>query len=76
MLLQTRGIEIDIEALEEELAAPVIPTIAIRNKGLREILNKVSEAIYSNKKTDEEREKLTEDELWKRSEDIAKKVQK
>ncbi|HOA97594.1 MAG TPA: ferrous iron transporter B [Acetivibrio saccincola] len=71
-----QGIEIDIEALEEELAAPVIPTIAIRNKGLREILNKVSEAIYSNKKTDEEREKLTEDELWKRSEDIAKKVQK
>lgn len=72
----SQGIEIDIEALEEELAAPVIPTIAIRNKGLREILNKVSEAIYSNKKTDEEREKLTEDELWKRSEDIAKKVQK
>lgn len=71
-----QGIEIDIEALEEELTAPVIPTIAIRNKGLREILNKVSEAIYSNKKTDEEREKLTEDELWKRSEDIAKKVQK
>lgn len=71
-----QGIEIDIEALEEELAAPVIPTIAIRNKGLREILNKVSEAIYSNKKTDEEREKLTEDELWKRSEYIAKKVQK
>lgn len=71
-----QGIEIDIEALEEELAAPVIPTIAIRNKGLREILNIVSEAIYSNKKTDEEREKLTEDELWKRSEDIAKKVQK
>lgn len=72
----SQGIEIDIEALEEELAAPVIPTIAIRNKGLREILNTVSEAIYSNKKTDEEREKLTEDELWKRSEDIAKKVQK
>lgn len=72
----SQGIEIDIEVLEEELAAPVIPTIAIRNKGLREILNTVSEAIYSNKKTDEEREKLTEDELWKRSEDIAKKVQK
>lgn len=71
-----QGIEIDTEALEEELGAPVIPTIAIRNKGLREILNKVSEAIYSNKKTDEKREKLTEDELWKRSEDIAKKVQK
>lgn len=35
------GLTIDVEKLEEELGAPVIPTVAIRNVGLREALEKV-----------------------------------
>jgi ferrous iron transport protein B len=38
------GIQIDIEKLSEHLKAPVIPTIATRNTGIREIIIQLSKA--------------------------------
>lgn len=39
------GIKIDVEALEEELGVPVIPTIAIRGKGIDTTLHKAIEVV-------------------------------
>jgi len=42
-LAEKRGIKINSQKLEEILGAPVVPTIAIRGKGLTEVLDKVIE---------------------------------
>ncbi|MDW7776193.1 MAG: ferrous iron transport protein B [Methanosarcinales archaeon] len=39
------GIRIDVEALEEELGVPVIPTIAIRGKGIDTTLHRAIEVV-------------------------------
>lgn len=78
----SQGIDINIDVLEKELNAPVVSTVAIRNIGLQEILNKVLEVVNDDRKPEvdrkpeDNREKLTEDELWKKSEEIASKAQK
>ena len=36
---ERQGIIIDVEKLEKRLKAPVIPTVAIKNKGLRKLLD-------------------------------------
>ncbi|MBU8976111.1 ferrous iron transport protein B [Lysobacter sp. MMG2] len=44
-----RGIEVDLAALERELGVPVVPTIAVRNGGARELvamLDRVSEKLH------------------------------
>jgi ferrous iron transport protein B len=40
-LARKKGIEIDVDKLEEMLGAPVIPTVAIRSTGLHELLEAV-----------------------------------
>jgi ferrous iron transport protein B len=40
-LARKKGIEIDVEKLEEMLGVPVIPTVAIRSTGLHELLEAV-----------------------------------
>lgn len=67
-----QGINIDVEKLSQELGAPVIPTIAIKNKGLIEILRAAmklaeEECVPGSKLTDEER--------WDKIRDIVAKVQ-
>ena len=42
-LLQKRGYDIDIKKLEEILGVPVIPTIAVHNRGVHELLEKIIE---------------------------------
>lgn len=42
-LAEKRGIKIDYKRLEEILGVPVVPTIAIRGKGIHELLSKVVE---------------------------------
>jgi ferrous iron transport protein B len=59
---ETQGIIIDVEKLEEELGAPVIPTVAIRNIGLRELLFKSWEIVEKHDK--KPIEKLNEKERW------------
>ena len=54
-----QGINIDVEKPSQELGAPVIPTIAIKNKGLIEILRAAmklaeEECVLGSKLTDEE----------------------
>ena len=35
---ERQGIKIDVEKLSEELGSPVIPTVAIKNQGLMELM--------------------------------------
>ena len=57
---ENQGIHIDVEALAKELNAPVIPTVAVRNIGIREVL----EVMKSVEKRDEDREVVPEDTPW------------
>ncbi|HOC46323.1 MAG TPA: ferrous iron transport protein B, partial [Syntrophorhabdaceae bacterium] len=45
---ENQGVRIDIEALEASLGIPVIPTVATKNKGIRELLGEILK-ISSNK---------------------------
>lgn len=72
---ERQGIEIDIEKLEQELAAPVIPTVAIRNIGLSDIVEKCWEVAGENN-SQEVFQEISEDDRWKKSAEIAKRVQK
>ncbi|SES90160.1 ferrous iron transport protein B [Natronincola peptidivorans] len=47
---ERQGVYIDVQQLEKELNAPVIPTVAIRNVGLRELLQKAWEAAEKQEK--------------------------
>ena len=38
---ENQGVRIDIEALEASLGIPVIPTVATKNKGIRELLGEI-----------------------------------
>jgi ferrous iron transport protein B len=40
-LAQQRGIELDLETLERELGVPVVPTVAVRSRGIAELLSAV-----------------------------------
>jgi ferrous iron transport protein B len=42
-LLQKRGYEIDCDKLSELLGVPVIPTVAVHNRGVHELLEKIIE---------------------------------
>lgn len=69
---ERQGIKIDVEKLSEDLDAPVIPTIAIKNIGLRDILMK---AYQLKGKEIEPVEKLDYDQRWKRISEISKRVE-
>jgi len=58
-LAEKRGIRIDSEKLEEILGVPVVPTVAIRGRGLTEVLDKaieLAEKGYSPKRFEYGRE--------------------
>lgn len=54
-----QGIEIDVQALEQYLGVPVIPTVAIEGKGLAELLQSLDKA-RTGHKIPEIAEKLTQ----------------
>lgn len=67
---QHQGIEIDYEKLSKELDVPVIPTVATKGNGLREIADNFSYREISSQ------EKMTNEERWTRVGEIIKNVQK
>lgn len=69
---ERQGIKIDVEKLSEELGSPVIPTIAIKNVGLMELMET---AIKLSKEKRTPGPKLEEQERWDRVKDIVSKVQ-
>ncbi|MFQ5884094.1 MAG: ferrous iron transport protein B [Thermoplasmata archaeon] len=44
-LAKKKGLEIDVQKLEEMLGVPVIPTVAIRGSGLHELLQAVADVV-------------------------------
>lgn len=73
---ERQGISIDVKKLEKELNAPVIPTIAIRNVGLRELLEKSWGVVEEYNEQEILLPKLTEKERWERVGRITNIVQK
>jgi ferrous iron transport protein B len=49
-LAEKKGIEIDIEKLEDLLGVPVIPTIATRGRGMKELLDAVVSCLSEEKR--------------------------
>lgn len=70
---ERQGIIIDVEKLEKRLKAPVIPTVAIKNKGLRKLLDT---AFSLANETVEAFPKQTEEERWETIADIIGDVQR
>lgn len=69
---ERQGVIIDTAALAEELGAPVVPTVAIRNIGLHELLE-AAWNVSTEKQTP--RETLSQEERWQEVGRIAEKVQ-
>ncbi|MCW3489434.1 ferrous iron transporter B [Dethiobacter alkaliphilus] len=72
---ERKGITIEVAALEKELGAPVIPTVAIRNVGLRELLEQaygLAEACCAGEK----KVAMTQGERWQEVGRIAENVQR
>lgn len=71
---ERQGIHIDVKKLEEALGAPVVPTVAIRNVGLRELIERTWETAQRKEalKLDEV---LTEEERWQLVGKIIKETQ-
>lgn len=69
---ERQGIRIDVDKLSEELGSPVIPTVAIKNRGLRELMQT---AIKLSKEKKEPEPKLEDEERWRRIREIVAKVQ-
>ena len=70
---ERQGITIDAEQLSKELNAPVIPTVAIKNKGLMDLILKSVE--LSGTKT-EPKKPLKDEERWNLINNIIEKVEK
>jgi len=51
---ERKGQEISAESLEDKLGLPVIPTVAVKRKGLDELLAKVGEILATEKETVED----------------------
>lgn len=71
---ERQGITIDVDMLEKELGAPVIPTVAVRNIGLKKLLIKVQEKLNNSRRR--QPKKLTQEERWIEVGRIVQKVQK
>ncbi|MCC5910529.1 MAG: ferrous iron transporter B [Clostridiaceae bacterium] len=69
-----QGVDIDVQKLERELGNPVISTVAIRNIGLGDLLEKAWE-VAGNEIDVAEKVDLTEDERWQEVGRIIKEVQ-
>lgn len=70
-----QGIEINHEKLSELLSSPVIPTVAIRNIGLRQLINESIKAI-DKKEENNQKYILTDEQRWEKAKEITQKVQK
>ncbi|MTI95994.1 MAG: ferrous iron transporter B [Firmicutes bacterium] len=68
-----RGIEIDVQALESALGAPVIATVATRNLGLRDLLDNAW--LAAQKPAKQSTPALSKEERWQRAESIATHTQ-
>ncbi|OKY77727.1 MAG: Fe2+ transport system protein B FeoB [Candidatus Methanohalarchaeum thermophilum] len=64
-----RGISIDLDALEEDLEVPVVPTVALTGEGFKELTSKISELETV------EFEEHTSDEKWAKIGEIIEDVQ-
>lgn len=69
---ERQGIKIDVEKLSEELGSPVIPTIAVKNVGLRDLMKTAIELAREKKEAEV---KLEDEEIWNRINAIVDKVQ-
>ncbi len=49
-ILENKGLEIDADKLSQLLGVPVVKTVAVRNKGLKELFEKTKEFLLSGKK--------------------------
>lgn len=58
-LAQRRGMEIDVEKLSQELAMPVVPTVAVRKAGIEALVQRLSLDIKSLAESDQ-----PSDEPW------------
>ena len=65
-----KGIEINIKALEEALGVPVVPTVAIAGRGIKELVSRLKEAKKSHIKPQ------SDEDRWKTIGNIIMKVQK
>jgi len=64
-----RGINIDLEKLEELLGVPVVPTVAVSGEGIKELFNRLEEATVPSHPT------YTKEERWIQIGRIIDKVQ-
>src|SRR5699024_8693093 len=74
-----QGIEIDIDLLQKELDSKVIPAVAVRDEGIQDIRDELSNIVKDSETMEEkspEEEKLSNEELWNRATEITNKVQK
>jgi ferrous iron transport protein B len=46
-LAEERGLELDLEVLSRELGMPVIPTVAVKRKGIDELLGEVEKILHT-----------------------------
>lgn len=67
-----QGIEIDVAKLSEELGSPVVPTVAIKNIGLQDLI-KISIKLAQVEATPAP--KLSEEERWAKIQEVVAKVQ-
>lgn len=65
-----RGIEIDVEKLEEILGVPVVPTVAISGRGINTLVSRLDEAQANTYPHQED------DERWSRVGQIVEQVQR
>ncbi|AFS77431.1 ferrous iron transport protein B [Gottschalkia acidurici 9a] len=72
---EQQGIKIDVQKLSKELNSPVIPTVATRNIGLRDIINKISELCEDKGNNNEEVKKMSQGDRWMKVGEIVEKVQ-
>jgi ferrous iron transport protein B len=67
--MRHRGVSIDLEQLEAMLGVPVVPTVGVTSEGIRQLVDRLSEAVIPEVKT------LDSDERWKRIGEIINRTQ-
>ncbi|OEF97764.1 ferrous iron transporter B [Desulfuribacillus alkaliarsenatis] len=72
---ERKGIEVDVKKLQETLGVPVIPTIATRNIGIKELKDTIWDYAFGQKVAETEIPE-TSDERWSEVARIIEKVQK
>lgn len=58
---EKQGVHIDTEALEKSLGIPVIPTVATKNKGVRELLSEIVKIAKNGSRSFPKKPDVTED---------------